>query len=193
MPFTSADTTDITDTFPLEPCTALDTVNVDAANAVAHFINDLSKNAVDSPIVNDDDVSSALQEPEDRPIKRILQSPSLVSEQPFDLLKADFLKHKVLARHKRNFANTIQPKTITPGVLHPIITKGPPVKTRVRRLSRERLTAIPIRTRSAQKTYVSKALFSASHVFIREDGQCSPLQRPYRGPLKLKNAQRSIF
>ena len=65
LPFTSADTTDLTDQFPIEPCIALDTVNVDAAKAVAHFINDLPKNAVDSPIVNDDDDSSALQEPED--------------------------------------------------------------------------------------------------------------------------------
>ena len=65
LPFTSADTTDHTDQFPIEPCIALDTVNVDAAKAVAHFINDLPKNAVDSPIVNDDDDSSALQEPED--------------------------------------------------------------------------------------------------------------------------------
>ena len=129
MSFTSADTTDITDTFPLEPCTALDTVNVDAANAVVHFINDLPKNAVDSPIVNENDVLSALQEPEDPPIKRNHQLLSLASEEPFDLLKANFLKHKVLAGHKSNFANTLKPKTITPGVLHPIITKGPPVKS----------------------------------------------------------------
>ena len=70
LPSTSASTTNITDTFPLEPCTALDTVNVDAANAVVHFINDLPKNAVDSLIVNDEYVSSALQEPKDPPITR---------------------------------------------------------------------------------------------------------------------------
>ena len=50
----------------------------------------------------------------------------------------------------------------------------------------EQQTATPIRTQSAQKTYVSNALFSVSHVFIREDGQCSPLQRPYRGPYEVK-------
>ena len=47
LPFTSASTTEITDKFPVEPCITLDTVNADAANAVAHFINDLPKNAVD--------------------------------------------------------------------------------------------------------------------------------------------------
>ena len=193
LPFTSADTTDLTDTFPLEPCTALDTVNVDAANAVAPFINDFPKNAVDLPIVNDDDVSSALQEPKDPPIKREHRSPSLASEQPFDLLKADFLKHKVFAHHKSNFANTLKPKTITPGVLHSIITKGPPVKTRVCRLSLEQLTATSLRTRSAQKTYESNALFLASHVFICKDGQCSPLQRPYRGPFEVKDRSVKYF
>ena len=115
LPFTSASTTDITDEFLLEPCIALDTVNVDTANKVAHFINNLLKNAVDLPIVNDNEVSPVFQEPEDRPIKRILQSPSLARKQPFDLLKADFLKHKVFARYKSNFANTLKPKTITPG------------------------------------------------------------------------------
>ena len=48
----------------------------------------------------------------------------------------------MLARHKSNFANTLQPKTITPGVLHPIITSGPPVKTRVRRLSPEQISFV---------------------------------------------------
>ena len=32
----------------------------------------------------------------------------------------------------------------------------------------EQLTATPIQTRSAQKTYLSNALFSASHIFIRD-------------------------
>ena len=99
-PSTSPRLPDITDKFSLKRHTALETTNTDAANAAAHFINDFPKNAVDSPIVNDDDVSSVLQEPEDPPIKRILQSPSVASEQPFDLLKADFLEHKVLARQK---------------------------------------------------------------------------------------------
>ena len=48
----------------------------------------------------------------------------------------------MLACHKSNFANTLKPKTITPGVLHSIITKGPPVKTRVRRLSPEQLNFV---------------------------------------------------
>ena len=142
LPFTSASTTDITDEFPLELCIALDTVNVDTANKVAHFINNLLKNAVDSPIVNDNEVSPVFQEPKDRPIKRILQSPSLARKQPFDLLKADFLKHKVFARYKSNFANTLKPKTITPGVVHPIITRSPPVKTHVSRLSPEQLSFV---------------------------------------------------
>ena len=102
----------------------------------------MPKYAVNSPIINDDDVSSALQEPKDPPIKLTLQSPSLVSEQPFYLLKADFLKHKVLARHNSKFANTLKPKTIIAGVLYPIITRGPPVKTRVRRLSPEQLSFV---------------------------------------------------
>ena len=128
LPFTSASTTDVTDKFPLEPCIALDMVDADAANSVAHFINDLPKNAVDSPIVNDDDVSSVLKVPEDPPIKRNHQSPSLASEQHFDLLKADFLKHKVLACHKSNFANTLKPKTITLACFTPSLLKAHPFK-----------------------------------------------------------------
>ena len=141
-PSTSPRLPDITDKFPLKRYTALERTNANAANAVAHFINDLPKNAVDSPIVNDEEVSSVLQEPEDPPIKRILQSSSLASEQPFDLLKADFLKHKVLARHNSNFAHTFRPKTITAGVLHSIITTGPPVKTHVHRLFPEQFSFV---------------------------------------------------
>ena len=141
-PSTSPRLSDITDKFPRERHTALESNNADAANAVAHFVNDLPKIAVDSSIVNNDDVSSVLQEPNDPPLKRILQPPSLANEQPFDLLQADFLKHKVLASHKSNFANTLQPKTITPGVLHPIITTGPPIKTHVHRLSPEQLSFV---------------------------------------------------
>ena len=48
----------------------------------------------------------------------------------------------MLARHNSNFANTLKPKTIIPGVLHPIITRGPPVKARVRRLSLEQLSFV---------------------------------------------------
>ena len=55
------------------------------------------------------------------------------------------------------------------------------------------LTAPPIRTRSARKTYVSNALFSASHVFIREDGHCSPLQRFYRGSFQVKERAEKYF
>ena len=141
-PYTSLRLPDITDKFPRERHTALESSNADAGNAIAHFVNDLPKIAVDLSIVNDDDVSSIIQEPEDPPIKRTLQSPSLASKLPFDLLKADCLKHKVLARHKSDFANTLQPKTITPGVLHPVITIGPPLKTRVRCLSPEQLSFV---------------------------------------------------
>ena len=90
LPSTSPRLSDITDKFPRERHTALESSNADAANAVAHFVNDLPKIAVDSPIANDDDVSSVLQEPNDPPIKCILQPPSLASEQLFNLLKADF-------------------------------------------------------------------------------------------------------
>ena len=184
----------MTDKFPLEPCIALDTVNEDAANAVAHLIiKDLPKNAVDSPIANDDEVSSVLQKPEDRRIKRILQSPSLASEQPFDLLKADFLKHKVLARHKSNLENTLKPKTITPGVLHPIIIKGSPVKTRVHRLSVEQLTVTSHPNSERTKTYVSNALFQLP-TFSSGKMANARLFNALTGVLsKLKNAQKSIF
>ena len=40
---TSSRLPDITDKFPLKRHTALETTNADAANAVAHFINDLPK------------------------------------------------------------------------------------------------------------------------------------------------------
>ena len=138
-PSTSPRWPDIPHKFPRERHTAFESSNADAANVVSHFVHNLPKIAVDPPLVTDGDVSSILQEPTDPPIQRTLQPPSLSSAQPFDLLKADFLKHKVLARHENNFANTLQPKTITPDVLHTIITTGPPVKTRVRRLSPEQL------------------------------------------------------
>ena len=57
----------------------------------------------------------------------------------------------------------------------------------------EQLTATSIRTRSLEKTYVSNALFSASHVFISEDGQCSPLQRSYRGLFEVKERSEKYF
>ena len=55
------------------------------------------------------------------------------------------------------------------------------------------LTATPIRPRSAQKAYINNALFSASHVFIREDGHCSPLQPPYRGPFQVQDRAEKYF
>ena len=57
----------------------------------------------------------------------------------------------------------------------------------------EQLTATSIRTQSLEKTYVNNALFSAFNVFIRKDGQCSPLQRPYRGPFEVKERSEKYF
>ena len=57
---------DITDKFPLKRHTALETTNAGAANVVAHFINDLPKNVVNSPIINDDDVRLFFKSPKIR-------------------------------------------------------------------------------------------------------------------------------
>ena len=48
----STSSTDVANKFPLEPCTAPDAVNVDAANALAYSIHDLQRNFADPSSVH---------------------------------------------------------------------------------------------------------------------------------------------
>ena len=57
----------------------------------------------------------------------------------------------------------------------------------------ETLRAVPTRPSSRPHPYVSEALSSASHVFVRHDAVKTPLQQPYDGPYKVIKRESKYF
>ena len=57
----------------------------------------------------------------------------------------------------------------------------------------ETLRAVPTRPPSRPHPYVSEALSSASHVFVRHDAVKTPLQQPYDGPYKVFKRESKYF
>ena len=50
------------------------------------------------------------------------------------------------------------------------------------KLIMQHLKATPPRPTANRKTYVNNDLFTCTHVFVRHDAICKPLQQPYDGP-----------
>ena len=55
------------------------------------------------------------------------------------------------------------------------------------------LRAVPPRAASQPYTYVNKDLSTCTHVFVRTDAVCKPLQPPYEGPFKVLKQDAKYF
>ena len=57
----------------------------------------------------------------------------------------------------------------------------------------QRLKPIPVRPHPRRKVYISKALATCTHVFVRHDAIRKPLQSPYDGPYKVLQRKEKYF
>ena len=61
------------------------------------------------------------------------------------------------------------------------------------KLAMHKLRAVPVRKQPRRAILISDDLSSCTHVFIRHDTVCKPLQHPYNGPFKvLKHADKQF-
>ena len=51
----------------------------------------------------------------------------------------------------------------------------------------------PVKYHSCQPTYMPNTLSSTGYVYVRADGHCTPLQRPYTGPFRIISTSDKYF